>query len=128
MNLLIDTHVLLWAAFDSGRLSSKASARLDAPQNKLFFSAASLWEVSIKRALNRSDFQVDPSVLRAGLLSSGYEELGIDGRHCMMLTTLPPIHGDPFDRMLVAQAISEGLSLITADRKVATYPGPIEMI
>jgi PIN domain nuclease of toxin-antitoxin system len=66
--------------------------------------------------------------MRAGLLANGYEELPIDGRHCLALATLPPIHGDPFDRMLIAQAATEGMTLVTADRKIAQYPGPIEMV
>lgn len=128
MNYLLDTHVVLWAAFDSARLPRQAAAILNSTSNTLWFSVASLWEVTIKRALERPDFQVDTSVLRAGLLTNGYEELVVDGRHCLTLSTLPALHGDPFDRMLVAQAASEGLTLLTADKMVARYPGPVQLI
>lgn len=128
MNLLVDTHVLLWSAFQSRSLSRKALALLEAPENRLWYSAASLWEVAIKRALNRPDFRVEVSVLRAGLLSNGYSELAIEGRHCLALSTLPEIHRDPFDRILIAQAVTEGMTLLTADQVVAQYAGPIEVV
>lgn len=125
MNLLVDTHLLLWAAFASARLPLAAKERLEAPSNALWFSVASLWEVTVKRALDRPDFRVDASVLRAGLLANGYQELAIEGRHCLPLATLPPHHADPFDRMLIAQAAAEGMMLLTADRKIAEYDAPI---
>lgn len=125
MNLLLDTHLLLWLALRDTMMSDKADALVKDPQNRLWFSVASLWEVTIKRGLNRPDFQVDATVLRAGLLSNEYQEMAIEGRHCLALASLPPIHGDPFDRMLLAQAIGEGMQLVTADRKLAAYEGPI---
>jgi PIN domain nuclease of toxin-antitoxin system len=128
MNYLLDTHVVLWAAFDSRRLPQQAADILNSPHSRLWFSVVSLWEVTIKRALERPDFQVDTSVLWAGLLTNGYEELAVEGRHCLTLSTLPGIHSDPFDRMLVAQAASEGLTLLTADKMVARYPGPVQLI
>lgn len=128
MNLLLDTHVILWAAFQPDRLSGQTQDTLLAPENRLWFSVASLWEVTIKRALNRPDFQVDAPVLRAGLLSNGYQELPIEGRHCLMVASLPPLHRDPFDRMLVAQASADGLVLLTADKMVAAYDGPILLV
>lgn len=128
MNYLIDTHVLLWAAFQSDRLSAKAHRLIAEPRHRLLFSAASIWEVSIKRALNRPDFRVDPGALRAGLLSNGYEELTVDSRHCLALSALPMLHSDPFDRLLLAQAITEGLILMTADNAIAAYGGPVEKI
>ena len=128
MNLLLDTHVILWAAFQPSKLSARAARMLMAPDNTLWFSVASIWEVTIKRALDRADFQVDASVLRAGLLSNGYQELAIEGRHCLTVATLPLLHRDPFDRMLVAQAASDGYTLVTADQAVAAYDGPIELI
>ena len=128
MNLLLDTHLLLWAAFRPDRLSPDAAAMIADPGNALWFSAASIWEVAIKRALDRPDFRVDPGVLRAGLLANGYQELPVEGRHCLGLSTLPPLHGDPFDRMLVVQAAAEGMVLLTADRMVAAYGGATELI
>ena len=125
MNLLLDTHVLLWLAARDDLMSPKADALVKDMENTLWFSVASLWEVTIKRSLNRPDFQTDAGVLRAGLLSNEYRELPIEGRHCLGLASLPPLHGDPFDRMLLAQAIGEGMQLVTADRKLAAYQGPI---
>lgn len=128
MNLLLDTHLLLWAAANDDLMSRKADQMIKNPQNRLWFSVASLWEITIKRALDRPDFRADAGQMRAGLLANGYEELQIDGRHCLALATLPPIHGDSFDRMLIAQAAIEGMTLVTADKKVAQYPGPIELV
>ncbi|WP_300755970.1 type II toxin-antitoxin system VapC family toxin [Janthinobacterium sp.] len=125
MKLLLDTHLLLWAAGDPGRLSTVARALIEEVDNELFFSAASLWEISIKRGLGRSDFQVDTRVLRRGLLDNGYSELPIISEHAVAIEGLPPIHKDPFDRMLVAQATVEGITLLTADALVAQYPGPV---
>ncbi|WP_050465658.1 type II toxin-antitoxin system VapC family toxin [Herbaspirillum autotrophicum] len=126
MKLLLDTHILLWAAGQPDRLSSAATALLEAPENELFFSAASLWEIAIKHSLGRDDFKVDASVLRRGLLDNGYSELPIVSEHAITVRTLPPIHKDPFDRMLIAQAMVEGITLLTADALVAQYPGPIQ--
>ncbi len=128
MNLLLDTHLLLWAAGRPGRLSATARKLIDAPSNELFFSAASIWEVAIKRGLGRSDFRADPRLLRRGLLDNGYGELPILSDHVVALDTLSPIHKDPFDRLLVAQATVEGITLLTADTRVAQYPGPIREV
>ncbi|GGE83789.1 type II toxin-antitoxin system VapC family toxin [Massilia psychrophila] len=125
MKLLLDTHLLLWAAGDPSRLSAVAHALIEGPDNELFFSAVSLWEISIKRGLGRSDFQADPRVLRRGLLDNGYSELPVTSEHAVAIESLPPIHKDPFDRMLVAQATVEGITLLTADSLVAQYPGPV---
>ena len=128
MKLLLDTHVLLWAAGDPGRLSPAACDLLNAPESEPFFSAASLWEIVIKSGLGRDDFRVDPSALRRGLLDNGYAELPIESRHAVAVNGLPPIHKDPFDRILVAQAQVEGILLVTADPLVARYPGPVRQI
>jgi PIN domain nuclease of toxin-antitoxin system len=128
MKLLLDTHLLLWAAGQPARLSSAARALLDDPQNELFFSSASLWEVSIKRGLGRNDFRVDPRLLRRGLLDNGYSELPITSEHAVSIDSLPSIHKDPFDRILVAQSIVEGITLLTADPVVAQYSGPIRKV
>lgn len=128
MKLLLDTHLLLWAAGEPERLSPEALAMLDAPENELVFSAASLWEITIKRGLGRSDFKVDPRLLRRGLLDNGYSELPIASEHAVAIDSLPPIHKDPFDRILVAQATVEGITLLTADELVAQYPGPVRRV
>ncbi len=125
MNLLLDTHVLLWAAGTPGRLPDDVRALLEDQEARLFFSAASVWEVAIKRGLGRPDFRVDPRVLRRGLLENGYAELPVTGAHAVAVDLLPPLHKDPFDRLLIAQAQVEGLTLLTGDERVARYPGPI---
>lgn len=126
MNLLLDTHILLWAAGAPERLSPEAVELIEAEANKLHFSAASLWEITIKNDLGRSDFKVDPHLFRRGLLENGYIELPITSQHVLGLNHLPPIHKDPFDRILVAQAEHEGFLLLTADEKLLQYPGPIK--
>lgn len=128
MKLLLDTHVLLWAAAQPERLPAKLRRLLRDEQNSLLFSAASLWEIAIKRGLRRKDFEVDPRLLRRGLLDNGYDELPILSDHVVAIDSLPAIHKDPFDRLLVAQATVEGLTLLTLDPIVASYPGPIQEI
>lgn len=128
MKLLLDTHLLLWAAAQPDRLSPAARKLLEDPGNELLFSAASLWEVAIKSGLGREDFQVEPRVLRRGLLDNGYGELAIASEHAVAVDTLPPIHKDPFDRILVAQAQVEGITLVTSDPWVAKYPGPVRKV
>jgi len=128
VKLLLDTHLLLWAAGQPEQLSSAARQFLDDPQNELMFSPASLWEIAIKRAMGRSDFRADPRLLRRGLLDNGYGELPITSEHAVAVDGLPPIHKDPFDRILVAQASVEGIALLTADPVVAQYPGPVQRV
>jgi PIN domain nuclease of toxin-antitoxin system len=128
MKLLLDTHLLLWAAGKPNRLSAAARKLIDSSANELLFSAASVWEVAIKRGLGRSDFQADPRLLRRGLLDNGYTELPILSDHVVAIESLPPIHKDPFDRLLVAQATVEGITLLTADSIMAEYPGPVRMV
>ncbi len=128
MKLLLDTQVLLWAAGASRRLPDGVRALIEDPENELVFSAASLWEVAIKNQLGREDFSVDPRLLRRGLIENGYVELPVAGAHAVAVDLLPPIHKDPFDRILVAQAQIEALTLLTADEIVARYPGPIRAL
>jgi PIN domain nuclease of toxin-antitoxin system len=128
MKLLLDTHLLLWAAGQPDRLPETARNLLVDPQNELLFSAASLWEVAIKRGQSRSDFRVDPRLLRRGLLDNGYEELAITGQHAVAVEALPPIHQDPFDRILIAQSMVEGIVLLTSDPRVAQHPGPVQRV
>jgi len=126
MKLLLDTHLLIWAAGEPQRLTKQARALIDNPDNELLFSAASLWEVAIKRGLGRKDFLVDVRLLRRGLLDNGYGELPILSDHVVATESLPPIHKDPFDRILLAQATVEGITLLTTDSLVSQYPGPIK--
>jgi PIN domain nuclease of toxin-antitoxin system len=128
MKFLLDTHLLIWTAARSARLSAAARQILEAPENTLLFSAASIWEVAIKRGLNRADFTVEPSVLRRGLLDNGYTELPITGAHAAAVIPLPVLHKDPFDRLLLAQALVEGFVLLTADAALAGYGGPVRLV
>ena len=121
MNLLLDTHLLLRAAGEPQRLSAKARNLLLDPANQLVFSAASLWEISVKNGLDRPDFNVDPRRLWRMLLINGYRELPVTSEHTVAVNDLPSLHKDPFDRILVAQARVEGLTLLTADKAVAKY-------
>ncbi len=128
MKLLLDTHLLLWAANDPDRLPVVARNWIEDLDNQLLFSAASLWEVTIKSGLGREDFQVDVRLLRRGLLDNGYYELPITSEHAVTLESLPPIHKDPFDRILIAQATVEGIILVTTDERISRYPGPIRKV
>jgi PIN domain nuclease of toxin-antitoxin system len=128
VKLLLDTQILLWAAGEPRRLSARARKLLEDPRHELLFSAASLWEVAIKRTLGRDDFQVEPRVLRRGLLDNGYVELPITSEHAVSIDTLAPLHKDPFDRLLLAQAMVEGVALISADAELARYGPPVRKV
>jgi PIN domain nuclease of toxin-antitoxin system len=128
VKLLLDTQILLWAAGQPGRLSTAARRFLNNPRNELLFSAASLWEIAIKNTLGRADFRVEPRQLRRGLLDNGYVELPVTSEHAMNVDGLPPLHKDPFDRMLIAQAISEGITLLTSDSQLTRYRGPVRKV
>ena len=125
MNLLLDTHVLIWAAYDPARLSARARSLILDPANSLYFSVASIWEVAIKSSLGRTDFAVDPAELRMSLIANEYNEIQIEAAHVLRVATLPPLHADPFDRILLAQAMAEGFVLMTQDAKVIDYGGPV---
>ncbi|MCL4460126.1 MAG: type II toxin-antitoxin system VapC family toxin [Nitrospirae bacterium] len=125
MKWLLDTQLLLWSAGVPDRIPSSLRPLLEDRGNLLMFSAGSIWEVVIKRSLGREDFRVDPRVLRRSLLDNGYEELPILGTHVVEIDVLPMLHKDPFDRILVAQALVEGITLVTTDRTLPEYPGPI---
>ena len=126
MRILLDTHMLLWATGQPEKLSRKARQLLGDPDNIPVFSVASLWEIIIKQSLGRDDFAVDPRELRRGLLDNGYEELAITSVHALAVGDLPPLHKDPFDRMLLAQSRVEGITLLTADTQVMRYQGPVQ--
>ena len=128
MRLLLDTHILLWAANEPERMSKATRSLFENPEHELVFSAVSLWEIAIKTGRGRIDFRVDAGLLRRSLFDNGYAELPMTGAHAAALTVLPAIHKDPFDRMLVAQATVEGLTLVTSDPAVANYPGPIRLV
>ncbi len=128
MRLLLDTHILLWTIAESRRLSADARALIGDAGSEVTFSVVSLWEVAIKTGRGRGDFHIDVGSLRRQLLDNEYAELAVSGAHAVALATLPPLHKDPFDRMLVAQALADGLTLVTTDGAVAKYPGPIRLV
>src|SRR5215208_7308427 len=128
MKVLLDTQLLLWAAGEPAKLSAAARRHLSNSRNELLFSAASMWEISIKKSLGRADFRVDPRVLRRGLLDNGYVELHITSQHAVNVDGLPSIHKDHFDRMLLAQALTEGMVLLTTDAQLARYKEPVRKV
>ena len=128
MKLLLDTHIVIWAAFTPDRLSQSAQSLIIDEENELLFSPVSLWEVATKRALGRRDFQFDSRVLRSNLLLNGYHELPITSQHAVAIDQLPDIHKDPFDRLLIAQSMVEGILLLTSDPTVAKYPAPVKLV
>lgn len=128
MRYLLDTHLLLWAAAEPDRLSAPARTIIESDDNELIFSSASIWEIAIKSGLGRSDFLVDSLAFHRALLNAGYDELPIHGEHAADVAELPPHHKDPFDRLLVAQARAEGITLVTSDPMVARYPGLIQQV
>ena len=121
MKLLLDTHILLWSAGQPDKLSTDARTLLLNSSNALFFSAASIWEIVIKRGLGRDDFKVDPLRLRKQLVINGYEEVSVSADHALAVDVLPALHKDPFDRILIAQARTEGMLLLTADSQILRY-------
>jgi PIN domain nuclease of toxin-antitoxin system len=126
MKLLLDTNILLLAASDE--LPKLAEEYVLDESNELYYSAVSIWEIVIKRALNRSDFDADPNLMHTALLENGYTQLPIEARHTLLTGALPMIHKDPFDRILVAQSISEGISLLTTDEILTKYPAPVILV
>ncbi len=134
MKLLLDTHLLLWTGVSgndmaNGSLPMEVAALIKDETNALYFSPASVWEVAIKNALGRADFRVDPHLFRRALLDNGYIELLIHSEHTAGVANLPDHHKDPFDRLLIAQATVEGITLLTNDVQVAAYSmSPIRLV
>ena len=121
MKLLLDTHLLLWAAGEPDKLSASARTALLDETNRLYFSSASIWEIVIKRGLGRDDLRVDPFRLRMMLVAHGYTELPISSDHALAIDRLPMLHKDPFDRILISQARAEGMMLVTVDAQLSRY-------
>lgn len=126
MKLLLDTHILIWAS--AGTLPQEAVPFIASADNVLMFSPASIWEAVIKKGIGRVDFQIDPFALYHGLLDRMYVELAITSRHVMAVGSLPPVHKDPFDRLIIAQSRVEGITLLTSDSTVAQYGNGIILI
>jgi PIN domain nuclease of toxin-antitoxin system len=128
MNYLLDTHLLIWAASNSHKLPKAAADVISDSDNLLWVSVASFWEIAIKRSKLGPEFPFEVGTLRAGLFSNGYEELAIETRHVLIVQDLPRFHTDPFDRLFVAQAIAEGMTLLTADRALGAYGASVRIV
>ena len=128
MRLLLDTHLLLWAVAMSDHLPSQAQALIEDARNQVYCSAASLWEIAIKAGLRRQDFQVNLPALRAALPEMAIKELPVTGSHTEKLLELPPVHKDPFDRMLIAQSMAEPLVLLTNDAILTRYWNGVKLV
>jgi PIN domain nuclease of toxin-antitoxin system len=128
VRLLLDTHVLLWALMEPKRLGSELQTLLENPDHEVLFSAASVWEMSIKAALGRADFQVAPAVIVEAAQATGFIELPVRAAAALKVVALPHHHRDPFDRLLVAQAMTEPAALYTADAQLGSYSEPVACI
>ena len=128
MTFLLDTHFVIWIPVNDRHIGRRARALLMDPANEFVFSAANLWEIAIKRSQNRPGFAYDPRQIRRQMIANGYRELPIEGLHAVAVDSLPAIHRDPFDRLLIAQAIVEGITLLSKDATIARYPGPIQTV
>lgn len=128
MRLLLDTQLVIWVATGDPRLSASTRALIGDPSDQIVFSVVSLWEVAIKSALGRADFRHSAEALRNGALRAGWEEVAISGDHAIAVADLPLIHGDPFDRLLVAQAKVEGMTLLTADKTLGQYGSHVRVV
>lgn len=125
MKLLLDTHVLLWTLGGVERLPSSVRREIEDPENEILFSAVSIWEIAIKASQGRSDFANDPALIDHEARAAGFKELAISARHALAVQRLPLHHKDPFDRLLIAQALTEPAWLCTADKQMARYEGPV---
>lgn len=125
MNLLLDTHIALWAITDSPRLPGKARELIASPKSSVWISAATVWEIAIKHSLGRGDMPVSSQDALCYFRESGYGFLPIEPEHAVAIEDLPEHHEDPFDRILVAQALVEPMRLITHDAIVARYSDTI---
>lgn len=128
MRLLLDTHLLLWAAANSKRLPRTARELLEDETNEVYYSAASIWEIAIKNSLGRKDFRVDLASLQSVLPDMDFIELPVTAAHAAGITKLPLIHRDPFDRLLIAQSIAEPLTLLTNDSVLGRYRGGVRIV
>ncbi|MCE2910059.1 MAG: type II toxin-antitoxin system VapC family toxin [Burkholderiaceae bacterium] len=128
MNLLLDTHVALWVLVDSPRLGREARRWLTAERSTAWVSAASLWEIAIKHSLGRGDMPVSPEQALEQFRASGLRILPVQPEHAVAVAALPPIHADPFDRLLVAQALTEPMRLMTHDALIAHYSETVILI
>jgi PIN domain nuclease of toxin-antitoxin system len=126
--ILVDTQLLLWNVYGSRQLPARVARLFREGRHQFFYSAASLWEVAIKASRGRPEFTADTAAIRAALDENGFHELPVIAAHAVAVAGLPAIHADPFDRMLVAQAMVEPMALVTTDRRLAAYPATVEVV
>lgn len=128
MRLLIDTHLLLWAIAEPQKLPESARERLESTENDVLFSPVSLWELAIKLQIGRLDLPVSPDDIARAASSMGFEELPVTSSHAAAVIRLPLYHRDPFDRLLVAQAMQEPARFLTVDRQLGRYSEMVEVL
>ncbi|MBD5785174.1 type II toxin-antitoxin system VapC family toxin [Cellulosimicrobium terreum] len=128
MTVLLDTHLLLWALYEPELLPGDIQDELSDPGLDVWFSAVNIWEIAIKASLDRPDFAVDPTEVRSAALGLGFVELAVDGIAAAAVRSLPRLHGDPFDRLLLAQALTTGNTLLTHDVTLGRHPGPVRVV
>ena len=121
MRVLLDTHILLWALGEPAKLPPQARQAIVDPTNEILFSAASIWEIAIKSQLRRRDFAADAAEVAGAAVESGFDELPVRAQHGALTARLPIHHRDPFDRLLIAQAMTEPSHLLTVDSKLQRY-------
>ena len=128
MSVLLDTHVLLWALAEPAKLDGETRGTIESGEIDLLFSAASIWEIAIKGGLGRRDFAIDPAEIARAALDTGFSELAVRANAAALVGRLPLLHRDPFDRLLVAQAIVEPATLYTADQQLVGYSDLVKRI
>ncbi|MDR7520786.1 MAG: type II toxin-antitoxin system VapC family toxin [Armatimonadota bacterium] len=128
MRFLLDTHVLLWALAEPGRLARSVRARLESPENEVLFSAASIWEIAVKVRIGRLKLPVAPDEVAVAAARTGFRELPVRAAHAARVIALPAHHRDPFDHLLIAQAMHEPARLLTVDRQLLPYSDLVELI
>ena len=128
MRFLLDTQLVVWLPAGDPRVSHTTRSLLKNAEHEFLFSTVSLWELAIKRGIGKLDKRIDLKELRSSMLTRGYSELPVLGSHALAVEALPLLHKDPFDRILIAQATVEGITLLTADKQIARYPGPVRKV
>jgi PIN domain nuclease of toxin-antitoxin system len=121
VNYLLDTHILLWTLVDPNKVPEPMRRIVEDTGNRVWFSAASIWEIAIKHSLAKAEFTVEPAIIWKAARETGLEELAVTAEHAVGVDALPWLHRDPFDRLLVAQARAAGMKLLSVDPKVNAY-------
>ncbi len=126
MNILLDTHILIWWATNDPQLSEQARDFISDPENNVFISSINIWEVAIKHS--KGHLLLPPALLRRSAIESGFDSLAFQDVHAVYVSALPPLHHDPFDRALIAQSFADPMHLLTHDKLVAAYGNTIMLV